>query len=144
MSETCPVCRSAVAPEDDRCRVCGFKLVGKTSRFTPVPSQPLDDLETRSTGEPSLRTIRGPQVGVVYPLEADVTSVGRDPGCTIFLNDMTVSREHARIRREGESFVIRDTGSFNGVWVNNKSIEAKALQDGDIVQIGSFAFIYEV
>ena len=69
-------------------------------------------------------------------------SVGRDPQCDIFLNDMTVSREHAEIEVTGEGCVIRDKNSFNGVWVNDRAVEACALKPGDVIQIGAFCLIY--
>ncbi|WP_165060143.1 MULTISPECIES: FHA domain-containing protein [unclassified Adlercreutzia] len=143
MSDKCPVCQSQITPRDNTCRVCGFNLIGKTSRFQPVPSQPLEANNNERTGRASLRTIRGLQVGVSYTLSQSLTSIGRDPKCTIFLNDMTVSRAHATITREDDCYVIRDNGSFNGVWVNNMNVEAKTLQDGDVIQIGSFAFVFE-
>ena len=143
MNDRCPVCQSPVGAQESACGVCGFKLVGKTSRFEPVPSQSIEVEACPRSGTAALRPIRGPQVGVVYPLDAPEVSIGRDPGCGVFLNDMTVSRVHAQIRHEGGCCVIRDKGSYNGVWVNNKSVDEKVLQDGDIVQIGSFAFIYE-
>ena len=61
----------------------------------------------------------------------------------IFLNDMTVSRMHATIEQENGCYVIRDANSFNGVWVNNDSVEARALRPGDFVQIGTFCMQYE-
>ena len=64
-------------------------------------------------------------------------------GGTIFLNDMTVSRMHATIEQENGCYVIRDANSFNGVWVNNDSVEARALRPGDFIQIGTFCMQYE-
>ena len=40
-------------------------------------------------------------------------------------------------------YVIRDANSFNGVWVNNDSVEARALRPGDFIQIGTFCMQYE-
>lgn len=143
MTETCPICRSSVTTADDRCPSCGFKLAGNTRRFKPV-MPPADQIPaSERPASAVLRTIRGPRAGVDYALGQGEATVGRNPNCTIFLNDMTVSREHARISFEQGSHVIRDEQSFNGVWVNNKNVNAKALVSGDIVQIGAFAFIYE-
>ncbi len=63
--------------------------------------------------------------------------------CTIFLNDMTVSRMHATIEPEDGCYVIRDANSFNGVWVNNENVEARTLRPGDFIQIGTFCLQYE-
>ncbi|WP_251212803.1 FHA domain-containing protein [Adlercreutzia murintestinalis] len=143
MTERCPVCRSAVDPSDGQCSVCGFKLVGTTRGFTPV-RETLEDLPpAKQASSAVLRTIRGPRVGVDYALGDGCTTIGRNPSCNIFLNDMTVSREHATVCFEGGCHVLRDEHSFNGVWVNNQNVNAKALTDGDIIQIGAFAFIYE-
>ena len=64
--------------------------------------------------------------------------------CDVFLNDMTVSREHAVIEPSTGTFSIRDTNSFNGVWVNNANIEESyTLVHGDIIQIGAFCLLYQ-
>ncbi|WP_165171748.1 MULTISPECIES: FHA domain-containing protein [unclassified Adlercreutzia] len=146
MTERCPVCQSPVNPGDASCAQCGFKLLGATQKFKPLV---LDEQERasakRDACECVLRVVRGPQVGVTYrlsPEERELT-IGRSPQCSIFLNDMTVSRMHATLRREGDCYVIADENSFNGVWVNNQSVEAKALRSGDFVQIGTFCLLYE-
>ena len=56
---------------------------------------------------------------------------------------MTVSREHASVEPADGGYVIRDANSFNGVWVNNDSVEARALRPGDFIQIGTFCMQYE-
>ena len=98
----------------------------------------------------SLNVVRGPQVGITFELGSEPLSVGRSPQCSIFLNDMTVSRMHATIEPEAGCYVIRDANSFNGVWVNNENVEArtlrpeaKALRPGDMIQIGTFCMRYE-
>ena len=70
-------------------------------------------------------------------------TIGRSPQCDIFLNDMTVSRMHAVIEKEGSSFIIRDQNSYNGLWVNDLSVESKTLRDGDQIQVGSFTLEYQ-
>ena len=54
----------------------------------------------------------------------DRTLIGRSPECDVFLDDVTVSRRHAELMREGERFVIRDLGSLNGTFVNRRRIES--------------------
>lgn len=56
---------------------------------------------------PVLSIVKGPQTGAAFELEDDVTTIGRDPANGIFLNDMTVSRSHARIIREGLALASR-------------------------------------
>lgn len=144
MSERCPVCSHEISPSDTVCPTCGFKLLGATQAFVPVvvddaPAQPSESVPASST----LNVVRGPQVGVSFALTGERATIGRSPQCTIFLNDMTVSRMHAAIERENGCFVIRDANSFNGVWVNNESVEARALRPGDFIQIGTFCMQYE-
>ena len=69
--------------------------------------------------------------------------LGRDPKCDIFLNDMTVSREHAELEISERGCVIRDLDSFNGVWVNDRMVDACLLKSGDIIQLGAFCLIYK-
>ena len=82
------------------------------------------------------------QTGAAFELEDDVTTIGRDPANGIFLNDMTVSRSHARIIREGLGARIEDLGSLNGTWVDGAIVNAAPLHDGSSVQIGTFTLIY--
>ena len=70
------------------------------------------------------------------------TLVGRSPECDIFLDDVTVSRQHAEIMREGDEFTIRDLGSLNGTFVNRRRIESAVLEDDDEVQIGKYRLTF--
>ena len=88
---------------------------------------------------------RGPNVGARYLLEQDVTRAGRHPESDIFLDDITVSRRHAEIRRSADGkVVIHDVGSLNGTYVNRERIEEQVLSAGDEVQIGKFKLVYLV
>ena len=140
----CPVCQAPVEPDAGSCPSCGFGLHGTTREFAPLPLE-ADSLEKVATTDhaASLQVVRGPSAGVVYQLSGDELTIGRTPQCSVFLNDMTVSRLHARLHRQGGAYVLTDENSFNGVWVNNQSIESKALQDGDFIQIGTFSLLFE-
>lgn len=144
MSEVCPVCQASVSENDAICSQCGFKLLGATQKFQPLN---LDDhvpsKKDEATFHAVLRVVRGPQAGVVYELTGDELTIGRNPQCSIFLNDMTVSRMHATFRREDGCFVVHDENSFNGVWVNNRIVQVKALKSGDFIQIGAFCLMFE-
>jgi pSer/pThr/pTyr-binding forkhead associated (FHA) protein len=85
---------------------------------------------------------RGPYVGDRFLLDRDSTTVGRHPGCDIFLDDITVSRRHVEFKRAGGVFSVRDMGSLNGTYVNRKPVDVASLASGDEVQIGKFRFIY--
>ena len=70
------------------------------------------------------------------------TLIGRSPECEIFLDDVTVSRRHAEILRDGDAYTIRDLGSLNGTYVNRKRIESAVLEDDDEVQIGKYRLTF--
>ncbi len=91
----------------------------------------------------ALHVVRGPQTGVTYQLGDQALTIGRSPQCDLFLNDMTVSREHASVEPADGGYVIRDANSFNGVWVNNESVETRRLVSGDVIQIGAFCLVYK-
>ena len=142
MVETCPVCNGEIPDGAAVCERCGYRLTGSTQSFTPVLMNGGSGTGTTQAHRFDMRVIRGPQTGVDIDLKEGSLSVGRDPKCDVFLNDMTVSRIHATIEVTGEGCVIRDENSFNGVWVNDRTIEACALKPGDVIQIGAFCLIY--
>ena len=145
MADTCPVCMAQLDEGLGVCPFCGFKLLGTTQEFKPI-SLDTANAHTERVGNPNavLRVLRGPQIGMSYKIGPGVSSIGRNPQCTVFLNDMTVSRLHARIEYVDDCHVIYDENSYNGVWVNNKSVEARALTAGDYIQIGTFLLEYTV
>ncbi len=71
------------------------------------------------------------------PLKSVRLTIGRSSRNDICLNDPFVSRLHAEIRRDGELFVLYDSGSANGTYHNGQRIESSAaLQLGDVIRIG--------
>ncbi|WP_240483336.1 FHA domain-containing protein, partial [Streptomyces pathocidini] len=71
-----------------------------------------------------------------YPLR-----IGRDPASGLRLNDDTVSRVHAQLSREGGIWVLKDLGSTNGTWVNNRRVTGRAVvRAGDLVTFGRVTF----
>ena len=145
MSTVCPVCSNPIEQDASFCPHCGFKLLGSTQQFKPVLlADETIEPEVPQTQQAELRVVRGPQTGVAVQLGDRGLTVGRSPQCDIFLNDMTVSREHAVIEPvDGGGYVIRDENSFNGVWVSNDSIDEHRLASGDIIQIGAFLLLYQ-
>ena len=159
MANMCPICGSEIQIGVPVCPACGFKLVGTTQRFKPISiaasansNLPLERMQSfnpsdisqsiRISPKASMDVVRGPQVGVRFTLGDERLVIGRDPKSEIFLNDMTVSRKHASIDPFGMNHQISDLNSFNGVWVNNRNVNAHILQNGDMVQIGAFLLQY--
>lgn len=144
MAIVCPVCNAPLSEQDSACPTCGFKLLGKTEAFSPIVMQPNENTSPASILEEcTLSIVKGPQVGNVFRLAADAITIGRSPQCDIFLNDMTVSRMHATLKRVQGGYEIVDADSFNGLWVNNLNVKEARLQDGDVVQIGTFCLVYQ-
>jgi pSer/pThr/pTyr-binding forkhead associated (FHA) protein len=85
---------------------------------------------------------RGPNAGSKFVLEGDVTRAGRHPDSDIFLDDITVSRRHAEIVRNGDRYSVRDAGSLNGTYLNRERIDDAPLANGDELQIGKFRLVF--
>lgn len=144
MPTLCPVCNAAVNDGVAACPQCGFNLPGATQAFAPVSVQSGPNTASASLlDEATFSIVKGPQVGNVFRLTANELTIGRSPQCDIFLNDMTVSRMHATLTREGSGYRITDADSFNGLWVNNLNVKDALLQNGDVVQIGTFCLVYQ-
>ena len=84
----------------------------------------------------------GGMAGQSFQPDAGRTLIGRSPECQVFLDDVTVSRRHAELVRDGETFSIRDLGSLNGTYVNRRRIESVVLEDDDEVQIGKYRLTF--
>ncbi len=84
---------------------------------------------------------KGPRAGMAYVLPPGVTTVGRDPDCDIFLDDITVSREHGQFEVEDDRLVVVDHGSTNGTYVNWARTERAELSPGDEVMIGKYHLV---
>jgi pSer/pThr/pTyr-binding forkhead associated (FHA) protein len=103
----------------------------------------LPDAATHDVGGPAL-VVRsgGGRAGESFVPAGDRTLIGRSPDCDIFLDDVTVSRRHAELLREGDGLVIRDLGSLNGTFVNRRRIESAVLEDDDELQIGKYRLTF--
>ena len=79
----------------------------------------------------------GPNAGRRYKLGDGDYIIGRRSDCQIFVPDMRVSRQHARIRRENQQWSIEDLGSNNGTYVNGQRIQSGVLHDQDEITIAN-------
>lgn len=84
----------------------------------------------------------GGREGETISLCADVLTVGRSPNSDLFLDDVTVSRHHARVIADMDGFMVEDLNSLNGTYVNRRRIERHRLVDGDELQIGKFKLAF--
>ena len=134
------------------CSSCGAALEHRsgedsTVTFHPDPATegPDDvgvDLHEIPSGLGALIVRRGRNAGSRYVLDDELTTAGRHPESDIFLDDVTVSRRHAEIVRNGEDYTVRDAGSLNGTYLNRNRVDEAPLRDGDELQIGSFKLVF--
>jgi FHA domain len=80
--------------------------------------------------------LQGVQRGELFTLSPNST-IGTDPKCTVVLNDKFMSSKHAEIKAENGVWVLRDAGSTNGTYVNNRRIDRHELVDNDFIKFGS-------
>jgi pSer/pThr/pTyr-binding forkhead associated (FHA) protein len=134
------------------CSSCGAPLTDADSSDTTVTfmagelDSDLDEEvhispEELEGGRGVLIVKRGPNAGSKFFLDADVTGIGRHPDSDIFLDDITVSRRHAEVRRSSGVFSLHDVGSLNGTYVNKERVEGAELRSGDEIQIGKFKLV---
>lgn len=133
----CNSCGEALEPEDITMTLSVIEVPDGPS--TDELTQDLRDLEP---GDAMLLVRRGPNVGATFMLDVQETTVGRHPKNSIFLDDVTVSRKHAKFVRDGDSFVLYDVGSMNGTYVNGVRVEEHQLARGDEIQIGTFKLVF--
>jgi pSer/pThr/pTyr-binding forkhead associated (FHA) protein len=151
MNVFCTNCGHPNPDEAHFCGKCGTPLQDDTTMsFTPVDAEdetlddqpsPYGDLEV---GRALLAVKRGANAGSTFLLDKDVTTAGRAPESDIFLDDVTVSRSHAGLRRESGRFFIHDGGSLNGTYVNMQRVDDAELANGDEIQIGKFKLVFYV
>ena len=90
-----------------------------------------------------LIVIAGPNKGARFLVNSNDTGIGRDPSSEIFLDDVTVSRKHAKISRTNQGdFSVVDLGSLNGSYLNAHLVLESRLAIGDEIQIGKFRLTF--
>ncbi|MBY0402160.1 FHA domain-containing protein, partial [Myxococcota bacterium] len=70
--------------------------------------------------------------------------IGRAPDCDLHLPHESISRQHARIAREDDGWVLRDLGSKNGCRVNTFHVNEQVLQNGDRLDLGTLRLYVEI
>jgi pSer/pThr/pTyr-binding forkhead associated (FHA) protein len=100
------------------------------------------DLDDIPSGNALLVVTRGPTAGSRLAVTKELTTIGRHPQSDIFLDDITVSRRHAEIRRTENGFRVKDAGSLNGTYLNRERVEEAELTTGDELQVGKFKLAF--
>jgi Nif-specific regulatory protein len=91
---------------------------------------------------PRLVAISGSLKGSVFTLTETETSVGRESLNKISVSDLSLSRRHCVIIKEGNNFKLTDLESRNGTFVNGLPVKERHLEHGDKINIGDSVFIF--
>jgi FHA domain len=134
----CQKCGALVEHENggDEATTATYR-VGETGDFIPV------DIE-EVTHDSAALVIRagGGRAGESFPVDGERMTIGRRPDSAVFLDDITVSRDHALLVKRGSEWYLDDCGSLNGTYVNRERIDSQVLADGDELQIGKYKLAF--
>lgn len=92
---------------------------------------------------PRVVVIDGQDLGATYEIE-EMLSFGRAESNRVILRDPKVSRQHSRIQKKGNEYVLTDLNSSNGTYANGERVEEHALSDGDEIQIGDSILQFQI
>ena len=93
-------------------------------------------------GKRGLLVIKGPSIGDEFYIEKDEFIIGRSPESDVLLDDITVSRRHALLKKDEDEYRLIDSGSLNGSYLNGNIVDEAILSNGDRIQIGKYIFLY--
>jgi len=146
----CPHCGTENTAGSKTCSACRGELsnmLATTATFIQAPQElkegPQIDVGGLKAGEKAVLVIKkGPILGQRLTLNEGETVIGRDPKADIFLNDITVSRRHAKIIVSDGKATVKDLGSLNGTYLNNERFTESGLKNSDELQIGKFLLVF--
>ena len=152
MSILCPECGQANAEDANYCQRCGSSLERPESAEPATATYRIDDdtgelvpvdLDQVTAHGPAL-VIRsgGGREGESFQVDGERVTIGRRPESDVFLDDITVSRDHAMLVKRGDEWYLDDCGSLNGTYVNRSRIDSQRLQDADELQIGMYKLTF--
>jgi pSer/pThr/pTyr-binding forkhead associated (FHA) protein len=111
--------------------------IGETGDFIAV-----DIGEVAASAAALIIRAGGGRAGESFAVEGERMTIGRRPDSAVFLDDITVSRDHALLVHRGSDWYIDDCGSLNGTYVNRSRIDSHRLEEGDEVQVGKYKLTF--
>jgi len=92
---------------------------------------------------PKLTLLIGRKAMQVYDLDKETILIGREDDVDIVIDNPSVSRKHAQIRKEGTGWVVEDLGSSNGTFLHTQKITAATpVKEGDEIGLGKFSVVF--
>jgi hypothetical protein len=144
----CTNCGRELPEGATKCPHCGFEVeTDPTVAYIPLadrlehPLSPSEAAHLPGVHGWALVVERGPSAGMTFVLPSGLTTVGRHPESDIFLDDVTVSRQHCRLLLDNNELTVEDSGSTNGTYVNEERVDRASVAPGDVILIGRFHFI---
>jgi pSer/pThr/pTyr-binding forkhead associated (FHA) protein len=144
----CPQCGHHNREVARFCGRCGASLLEPAEGETTMTFSPEEDLaetgqlEAVPEGPALVIRLGAGRSGDHFGINEGQTMIGRSPDSDVFLDDVTVSREHAALERRADGVHILDLGSLNGTYVNRARVEHARLADGDELQIGKYRLTF--
>jgi hypothetical protein len=150
----CPECGFVVTDGANYCQRCGAYVAAREEKGDDVTTatyvideqtgelRPVDVGDVAAAAGALVIRSGGGRVGQSFPLEGERLTIGRSPDAEIFLDDVTVSRDHAVLVRRSGAWYLDDSGSLNGTYVNRRRIDSHKLEDGDELQVGKYKLTY--
>lgn len=148
----CPECGFQNSEASNYCSRCGALILPEQPGAQTTMSFAPSDFENETATAPADVAATGPalviragggRAGEQFALGDAEISIGRSETAGIMLDDVTVSRLHARIARKPDGHWIEDASSLNGTYVNRRRIDAPhLLADGDELQVGKFKLTF--
>jgi pSer/pThr/pTyr-binding forkhead associated (FHA) protein len=149
----CPECGFANAEGANYCQKCGAFLGDQTEQKSGDTTEvyqvdetgelrPVDLEEMTHEGAALVIRSGGGRSGEAFNLSGERNTIGRSPDAEVFLDDVTVSRNHAVLVERDGSYYVEDEGSLNGTFVNRHRIDSAKLENGDEVQIGKYRMTF--
>lgn len=107
-------------------------------------ARPGETVTDDGSGNPVLALLVDDETGMEYPV-TDLTCVlGRAPDCSVRIKHPALSRYHAMIKREGDTWTLSDMQSMNGVYLNGQRVRSAELRHNDHVGIGEHDLVFRV
>lgn len=102
-----------------------------------LPSKPAKRTRSPRVRARNLVVTDGPLIGVVVPLGTAPVTIGRAPDNTLVVDDDYASSHHAKIYQADGRWIVEDTGSTNGTWIDrNRIVGPAVLEPGSTLRIG--------